>query len=209
VTNLKKNKLQELKNSFPSDWSQATELQKRTVTAAVGATALILLFAVGIQFGVALFAAILSLAMLWEFVEIAFELEDKVEKRWTLLAFSWFVSFVSYLAPEFQFIGLIGVFLALFIYFLLTAQRHSGPAFQQHLRELISAVFAFLYLGILPGFLPMLARSSGGLHWVFVFLLINWAGDIGEVGCCQRRPRCARQQTEEAARVQDKRGVCV
>ena len=176
---IKNPKFQELKSKLPSDWSQATELQKRTMTALVGASALILLFSLGRQFGVALFAAILSLALLWEFVEIAFELEDKHEKRWTLLAFSWFVSFVSYLAPEFQFIGLIGVFLALFIYFLITARRHHGPAFQKHLQELIYAVFAFLYLGILPGFLPMLARSSGGMHWVFVFLLINWAGDIG------------------------------
>jgi phosphatidate cytidylyltransferase len=170
---------EEWKGKLPKDWRQATELQKRVVTAAVGATALILLFSLGGRLGVALFAAVLSLAMLWEFVEISFELDDKFEKRWTLLAFSWLVSFLSFLAPDSQFIAMILVFMTLFAYFLLTAKRHSGPAFQQHLRELIYSVFAFLYLSIIPGFLPMLYFSQGGLHWVLVFLLINWSGDVG------------------------------
>ena len=169
----------EKKSLLPQDFSSATELQKRVITALVGGTALLLLLATGGRFGIGIFAAILSVAMLWEFVEIAFELEDKAEKRWTLLAFSWLVSFASFFIPETHFGMLVLVFLALFIYFLLTARRHQGPDYQQHLRELIYSVFGFLYVGMLPGFLPRLYGVSGNLHWVLIFLFINWAGDIG------------------------------
>jgi phosphatidate cytidylyltransferase len=171
--------MKKIKHLIPEDFSKATELQKRVITAAVGATALVLLFAAGGRVGVALFAAILSVGMLWEFVEIAFELDDKAEKRWTLLALSWLISFASFFIADAQFGSLLFVFLILFVYFLFTAKRHQGPAFQQHLRELIASIFGFLYLGMIPGFLPLLYGFRGRVHWVMVFLLINWAGDIG------------------------------
>jgi len=86
---------------------------------------------------------------------------------------------LNFWMPRSEYELLMIVFLGLFGYFLVTAERHAGDAFALHFKELLFSIFGLLYLGFLPLYLPLIRDSSGGIHWVMIFLLINWSGDIG------------------------------
>jgi phosphatidate cytidylyltransferase len=154
-----------------------TELQKRVATGVVGAAALISLVMMGGRVGIGFFTAVISLAMTYEFASIAFGLSDASEKRYALLSLAW-VLLIGALVLGIDTELLAFGFLLLFGYFLFTAGRHADelPA---HLRELMAAGFALLYLVFLPLFLPRIAAFPNGAHWVMTLLLINWAGDTG------------------------------
>lgn len=156
-----------------------TELQKRVATGLTGAAAMITLLAMGGRVGVGLVTAIISLAMLWEFVQIVFNLADATEKRYALLSLAWLVLVTCLLLgfPEFEILSLS--FLIVFMYFLFSAGRHEGAELAIHFQELALAAMGILYLVFLPLFLQRLNGSPNGVHWVIIFFFINWAGDTG------------------------------
>jgi phosphatidate cytidylyltransferase len=74
--------------------------------------------------------------------------------------------------------GLTLFVLAVFGYYLFTARRHAGPAFAEHLRELIAITFGIFYLVGFTSYLFRLHGQFAGAHWTILFLLIVWAGDV-------------------------------
>jgi phosphatidate cytidylyltransferase len=157
----------------------STELSRRVATGVVGGAALILLVLFGGNAGTALLAAGLSLGMVHELVEMAFQLPDKTEKRYLMMAWAWFAHLLAFIFVGSEFGVLSGGFLFLSAYFLFTARRHEGMEFAQHFRELMYAAFATTYLIGLPMFLALVRSSAAGAHWTLLFLFIVWAGDIG------------------------------
>lgn len=158
----------------------SSELSKRVATGVVGAIFLLVLIVFGGRVGVALLGVALSLGMLYEFVEMAFTLPDKAEKRMVLLGVTWLVAFVNFWIPRAEYELLLITFTGLFTYFLVTAERHKvSPFLTGHFQELMYAIFGLLYLSFLPLFLPLIHDSAFGMHWTIVFLLVVWAGDSG------------------------------
>lgn len=154
-----------------------TELQKRVITGGLGAIVLLLLITLGGRVGVALFAAVIALAMVYEYAEMVLELPDRIEKRMVLLGTTWLLAFVNFWAPRNEYVLLLMIFLGLFTYFLFTADRHKGEAFSAHFHELVYSTFGMLYLAFLPLFLVLIRDSAGGAHWILIFLFIVWLGD--------------------------------
>lgn len=155
-----------------------SELRKRVITGVIGGAFLLLLITLGGRTGVAIFAAVLALGMLYEFAEITFSLSDKVEKRNVLMGTGWLVAFVNFWMPRAEYELFVLSFLGLFGYYLFTAERHKD-ALLPHLRELIYSVFGMLYLGFIPLYLILIRDAESGVHWILVFLFIVWAGDTG------------------------------
>jgi len=153
------------------------ELRKRIITGVLGATALLLLIIFGDTFGVALLAAGLAVGMTWEFVEIAFSLPDRNEKRLVLMGIAWIVAFLNFFVPRHEYELLVMVFVALFTYFLFSASRYQGEQFTKHFQELMYSVFGLLYLAFVPLYLILIRDGEAGVHWTLLFLFIVWAGD--------------------------------
>jgi phosphatidate cytidylyltransferase len=155
------------------------ELRARTQTAVVGVAALLGLLILGGRVGTAFFALIMALGMVWEFVDMTLALPDRKEKRNLLLGMVWLIAFLNFWMPRAEYELLVASWIGLFGYFLFTAERHVGDAFTMHFKELIAAFFGLTYLGFMPLYLPLIRDANAGLHWLMIFLLINWSGDIG------------------------------
>ena len=153
------------------------ELQKRVITGALGATAMLLVLIYGGWVGICFLSTLLSLAMVHEFSVMVFDLPDAVAKRYALLLLTWLIGVINALAPHNEFELLILCFLFLFTYYLFSARGREGDAFNFHFKELEYSVFGLLYLVFLPIFLTRIYGGPHGLHWTIVFLLIVWAGD--------------------------------
>lgn len=158
---------------------QGTELSKRVTTGVIGGVLLILLVIFGDQIGVSLLAAVISIAMIYEFCEMAFSLPDKTSKRNVLMGIAWLVAFINYWAPRMEYSLLLTVFLGLFIYFLYAADRHAGLSLQTHLQELAYSVFGCIYLIFFMLFLPLIRGYPYGAYWTILFLAVIWASDTG------------------------------
>ncbi|MGK5082560.1 phosphatidate cytidylyltransferase [Bdellovibrionota bacterium FG-1] len=156
-----------------------SELSKRVSTGVVGGAFLLALIIWGGWIGIFVLTVILSLGMLFEYAKMTLTLSDQVEKRYALLCVSWFSSWVLFLVPRSEFETLIFCILGLFLYFLLTAWRHTGAAFTTHFNELALSVLGLIYLSFLPFFLPRIHQAVNGIEWTIVFLLIVFAGDTG------------------------------
>jgi phosphatidate cytidylyltransferase len=155
------------------------ELKKRIQTAIVGVTVLVLLLVFGEGPGAALVAAVISMAMLYEFTGIAFALPDQKEKRLAIVGSAWIFQCLNYWIPGGEF-GLLSLyFICISAFFLFTAERYNGEELKQHYRELMASIFGFVYLAILPSYLVALRVAPNGKHWVMFFLFIIWANDVG------------------------------
>lgn len=162
----------------PSPAKFGSELQKRVLTGAVGAAAMMVLLVWGGWVGICLLASILSFAMIFEFSQMAFTSADAVAKRYAMLFLTWLVCITNALAPHNEFELLIFCFLFLFAYFLFAADKREGEAFTSHFKELEYSIFGLLYLVFLPLFLTRIYGGANGRHWAIVFLLMVWAGDV-------------------------------
>lgn len=182
-----------------------TELHKRVLTGVGGGLILLLLILFGGWLGVFFLTTVLSLGMVYEYTDMAFELPDRVEKRYALLCIAWFVGVVNLLLPQMEFELFVFSFLGIFSYYVLFAWRHEDANFLLHLRELAYSVFGLLYLVFLPLYLPRIYETGSGWHWTLVFLFINWAGDTGayfvgkKYGKRKLYPRISPKKTLEGA----------
>ncbi len=158
--------------------SMDRELKSRVGTAAIGVSVLLVLIIFGGTIGTAVVATVISLGMVFEFVEMTFSLPDKREKKFILLGATWLIAFFSILFPRGEYALLVFSLLALFSYFLFTAERYSEPElFTEHFKELMYSLFGVFYLAFFPLFLPAIRGAESGLHWTLIFLFVNWAGD--------------------------------
>ncbi len=153
------------------------ESKKRIITGLVGAVGLICLILFGKWLGILLISFGISLGMVIEFCHIVFSLKDRSEKRYALLSISWFVTFVSLIVPQAEFMLCIFCFLILFSYFLFSARRYSGELLSIHFKELMACVFALIYLIFIPLYFLKIYEISGGVSWIVVFFCMVWASD--------------------------------
>ncbi|MGE0615006.1 MAG: phosphatidate cytidylyltransferase [Bacteriovoracia bacterium] len=155
------------------------ELGLRVVTGVLGASLLIALVTVGGVGGTVFLTLVLSFGMLYEFSHITFNMPDKQQKFWVLAALALLAFVMGWMSPTLRMNSLFFTFLALFTYFLVTAQRYQGSAFLAHCQELMYSIFAIVYLIYLPLLLPAIRQDRFGQSWVLLFLFVNWAGDTG------------------------------
>lgn len=157
--------------------SEYSDLQKRVQTGVIGGALLLFLLIFGGRLGTAFLAVVLSLGMLYEFTEMTFSLSDKDEKRIVLLGSAWLIAFINFWIPRAEYELLLFSFIALFSYFLFSAERHEGEALQSHFRELVYGFFGVFYLAFLPLFLILIQDAPHGTRWVVLFFLLNWVND--------------------------------
>ncbi len=155
------------------------ELQKRIKTALFGVTVLILLLTFGEGIGAVLVAAVLSIAMLYEFTDITITLPDRKEKRIAILGSAWLIQVLNFWIGGTEFALVCLSFLGLTAYFLFTSEKFNGEELKQHYRELMSTLFGFVYLAFLPTYIVAIRLSGFGKHWIMLFLFIVWANDVG------------------------------
>ena len=159
-----------------------SELKTRVATGLIGGGLLLALMIWGGWMVMFVLTTALSLGLVYEYTQMAFKLSDRQEKTYFLLGLTWAVSCLNLFLGQSEFGLLIFSFLALFIYFLVTAQRYEGDgqvALLSHLKELAFSFFGIFYLAFLPTYLRKIYEGPSGVHWVLVFLFINWAGDTG------------------------------
>ena len=177
------------------------ELRKRVITGILGGAALLLLIIFGGGVGIFLLATGLSLAMIDEFSKMVFGMADREEKRYVLLFSAWFIGLGAVLLAHSEFELLIFTFMGLFIYYLMTARRNVDQL-NAHFKDLMFSIFGLAYLSLLPTYLPKIHGAANGVHWVIVFLFINWATDTGALLCrtqiWQDSTLCVDQSEEDA-----------
>ncbi len=154
------------------------ELRKRIMTGVAGVSVLLLLIIFGGTIGVFLIATVISLAMIYEFSKIIYELSDRDEKRYVLLFAAWFISLMTLILPHSEYEILIFCFLGLFGYFLFGSKRNPD-ALAQHFRELMFSIFGLIYVAFLPTFLVKIHGFPDGVQWTILCLLMNWSNDTG------------------------------
>ena len=179
------------------------ELKKRLTTGVAGSILLVGLIGFGGLIGIFLVSLVISLGMIFEFCHITFTLPDRLEKRYFLLSLSWLMALLNLAIPQIEFSLIVGSFVLLFFYFLITAKRHEDLAFPIHFRELMSSLFALVYLVLLPFY--MIKIHDVGAQWMIYFLCIVWAGDsiayfVGKnYGKRKLYPRVSPKKTVEGA----------
>jgi phosphatidate cytidylyltransferase len=155
------------------------ELKKRVLTGFLGGMVLVGVLVFAGVYGAYFVCLVLSLFMIYEFATISLSLPDRNEKRWALLLLTWVSVWLAFLMPGME-VGIFAFcFIALNVYYMLTAGRHEGPAFAIHYKEQMGSVFGLLYVVFLPLFLPMIGGLADGVKWEILFLIIVFAGDTG------------------------------
>jgi phosphatidate cytidylyltransferase len=157
----------------------SSELKKRILTGVLGASALLVFIIFGGWPGIFLLTTIISLGMVSEFSNITFLISDRIEKKYVMLSIAWFVGLVNLLIPQCEYQLLMVSFVSLFVYFLVTAQRHKDTEISHHFKELMYSIFALIYLVFSPLYLSRIYETTLGMQWCVLFLLIVWAGDSG------------------------------
>jgi len=114
--------------------------------------------------------------MCWEFAQVFYSLHDKNEKTKVLLASAWLLVFATVLSSRVSLEIFVVSILGFFTYFLVSANLHENNL-KQHFLEFIYTIFILSYPVLFMAFLPILRKGPTGLHWVILFLSINWTAD--------------------------------
>jgi phosphatidate cytidylyltransferase len=162
-------------------------LKLRIMTAAVGAPLILgLIFWGGIT-GVTLLAWIISTGMWFEFSKMVLALPDARSKKILILAFNTLIFLMNYYLGSglsHAFLGLMPVLL-FFIVFLfkvptlqvLTAGQDQASILKQHLTEMMSICFGFVYCTWVPLLLIKVREHHQGLQWLVLTLIVVWGTD--------------------------------
>ncbi len=154
-----------------------SNLVQRALTAIVGASVLFSVLWFGDHLGSRVFAFTISILMVNEFANLFFTGSDSKSKKWILLISVMLLHLMDALFYEQQFLIFGILFVLMFSVYLFSTRKINENQFELHLKEIILAGFGFFYLGALPLFIPMIHNVAP--QWVFFFVLIVWAGDIG------------------------------
>ena len=163
-------------NQATISMNKKTETSTRVKTAIVGVSVFLGLLIFAGYIGALLIAAVITAVMCWEFSKFLYRLSDQDEKRKALLGISWLIVFANVFFPKSGLECLMAAFIGLFTYYLVIADRHADRL-RSHFEELIFTVFVLVYVVLFMQYLPMIRMGHNGIHWVILFLLINWAGD--------------------------------
>lgn len=156
--------------------TKKNETSVRIKTAIVGISLFLGLLIFAGYIGTIIISAVLTAIMCWEFSKFLYRLSDHIEKRNALLGISWLIVLFNVLMPRSGLEILMAAFIGLFTYYLVIAERHADQL-RAHFEELIFTVFVLVYVVLFMQYLPLVRMSAHGMHWILLFLLINWAGD--------------------------------
>lgn len=157
-------------------YSAGSETKTRVVTAVAGVSILLLLLIFGGHLGASIITAFLTAGIAWEVSGVFYHRSDAQEKKKVLLGTAWLIVFINLLFTNTILECAVAAFVGLFTYYLVTAERHPDDL-KDHFNEFIFTVFVLFYVVLLMQYLPLLRRGPNGVHWVILFLLINWGGD--------------------------------
>jgi len=155
------------------------DLPKRIATALAGIAILVSTLYWGGTLGALLITMLASIGMVVEFSQMAIKTSDQKEKRWILILTTVAVYMVAYLNPALIEELAALAFVALSLYYLATAKRHTGEELYSHNRDWMVSLFALIYLVLMPLALPKLRGFENGFHWCMLFLFMVFATDTG------------------------------
>lgn len=156
-----------------------SELTKRVGTATVGVVVLLGLIIYGHPWLFSHFIVfVLSVMMTVEFGGLVFSLKDRKKKTMLMGVVAGLAVIFNMLEPVLLPFVSVAVFVFTLCYFLFTASRHRGETLKVHTHEAMMFIFGLVYLVALPLHFVMIRPVRDGHHWVILFLLIVWAGDI-------------------------------
>jgi phosphatidate cytidylyltransferase len=167
-------------------------LKLRIITALIGVPViLVLLTGMGIE-GVALFAWLVSMGMIYEFARMFFTLPDAGTKTLVLLLLNTVLHFLNYWVSVGLSSSFLGLFppLFLFVVFLFMVPRllnYEGSAalatdegsakLNTHFKELMAACFGMFYASWLPMLMVSIRQSPQGKYWLVFAMLVVWSSD--------------------------------
>lgn len=154
------------------------ETIRRVKTAIPAALIFIFLITVGGMPGTTLCAAVIAAVMCWELSKIIYSLSDQDEKLKSLVGTAWLIIFLNMVFPKSILETFMIAFVAMFTYYLVTADRHTHHL-QQHFQEFVFTIFSLIYVVLCICFLQFIRGNLYGLQWTLLFFFIIWAGDIG------------------------------
>lgn len=150
----------------------------RNLPAAIGIGLLLGGLVVGTLFlAEPLFIVVVITAMAWGAVEL-YRAAGATEARIRRGVMSAVVGIIAVLLAA-ALAGATGMMLAFAAAFLIGAvlRLRGGP--DGYLADIGLLSFTLAYLGVLPGFVMLLLRHADGQEWVFVFIALTVANDVG------------------------------
>jgi phosphatidate cytidylyltransferase len=167
-------------------------LKSRIITAIIGvAVILFLLLGLGIE-GVALFAWVVSLGMLYEFCRMFFNLEDANRKTGLALLTATVIHAFNYVFNAGMSAHLLGLapvfcFFVVFVFMVPRLLNYGGsealnsPAgtekLSKHVQELMALCFGMVYCVWFPMLMVTIRELNSGKFWLLFGLLVVWAND--------------------------------
>jgi len=163
---------------------KSNELFMRVLSGVVGGAGILALVIYGSIWGTHLLAALLSLGMIYEFLQMT--LSGSTHGREHRLKVHFALALVGVISlfhalslfPTYEL--LTGSFLVLGFFYLWTARTHKGKtSLQTHVKDFFASFVGLFYLGFLPLYLVWLRELDQGVHWTLFFLLVVWMADTG------------------------------
>ena len=168
-------------------------LKLRIITSLVGVPIILgLLLGMGIE-GVAIFAWVISMGMLYEYCRMFFNLKDANRKTVIAIVIGTFLHIFYYIynpsicAPL---LGLGPVF-GFFVVFLLLVpgllnyggaaalnSPEGGELIAKHVQELMAICFGMVYCVWFPLLMVAVREWNGGKFWVLLGLVVVWSTDV-------------------------------
>jgi len=147
----------------------------RLAAAGVGLLIIVPALIWGGELAVELIVPIAGLVCLGEYAAMAFPADRRV-------AFSWLAVGSALVYGTVLYVGLHWVAMALALVVMITmglVALRPGPTLQGAADRMSRYLLGITWIGGMLVFLPLLRRLDQGILWVFLVLVIPWAGDTG------------------------------
>lgn len=167
-------------------------LKLRVLTAVVGVPLILsLLVFLGVE-GVAFFAYVISMGMLFEYCRMFFSLEDANRKTAIALIVASFIHAFNYVLTTGLSTALLGLapvfgFFVLFLFMVPRLLNYGGSAalnsdkgietLRKHVQELMALCFGMVYCVWFPLLMVSVREQSSGKFWVLFALIVVWSND--------------------------------
>ena len=167
-------------------------LKLRILTAVIGLMVIMtLLLFLGIE-GVAFFAWVISIGMLYEYCRMFFSLQDAGRKTAIAILFATFIHVFNYIfnsRMSAQVMAHVPVFIffILFLFMIPQLLRYGGSEaahspegeelITKHVQELMALCFGLVYCVGFPMLMVAIRSQHHGKYWILFGLLIVWSND--------------------------------
>lgn len=167
-------------------------LKLRVLTALIGVPVIMGLLVWGGIEGVAFFAWVISMGMLYEYCRMFLTLEDARKKTAIALLVATLAHGLNYILNSGVMAGILGLapifgFFILFLFMVPRLLNYGGNTaldseeglvlLRKHVHELMALCFGFVYCVWFPILMVSIRELSFGKHWLIFTLLVVWAGD--------------------------------